>query len=317
MLSRNTVLVSICCLTYNHKAFIRKAIDSFLNQKTKFKFEIVIGEDCSTDGTHEIVLDYFNKYGDLIRVMTSESNVGAINNELRTISACKGKYIAYCEGDDYWTDPYKLQKQVDFLEAHPDYGLVHSDINVLNQETGDVTSAYNKTNHIQIPSGNIYDFLMRPGHFIKTMTVCLRKELLDTYYLSNQQIIRQDWRLIDISLWLMIAQHSKIHYMDEVMATYRLLPESMSRSQSPEKLFAFHQKIRAIRFFFLRKYGTLEENRKLIFKNYYTGLFSDGYNLKNKKIFCHGKAGLKKWGYKLTFKQKVMSLLLSFSGTTQ
>ena len=116
-------LVSIEIITYNHAPFIRQCIEGVLMQKTTFPYELVIGEDCSTDGTREIVLDYAQKYPEIIRVITSESNVGAFENEKRAYFACRGKYIAICEGDDYWTDPDKLQKQVDFLEEHPDYSM--------------------------------------------------------------------------------------------------------------------------------------------------------------------------------------------------
>ena len=92
-------------------------------QQVNFPMEFIIAEDCSTDGTRAICEEYAKKYPDLIRLITSETNVGANPNELRAMKAARGKYIAYCEGDDYWTDPLKLQKQVDFLESHPDYSV--------------------------------------------------------------------------------------------------------------------------------------------------------------------------------------------------
>lgn len=114
-------LVSIVCVTYNHEPYLRQALDSFLMQQCNFPFEIVLAEDCSTDSTREICDEYASKYPDIINYIRSDNNVGAVENEARAIRAAKGKYIALCEGDDYWTDVKKLQKQVDFLEAHPDY----------------------------------------------------------------------------------------------------------------------------------------------------------------------------------------------------
>jgi len=104
-------MVSVVCITYNHGRFIREAIESFLMQETNFKVEILIGEDCSTDGTREIVFDYKKKYPDLIRVITSDPNVGMKANGFRTLNAARGKYIALFEGDDYWEDPYKLENK--------------------------------------------------------------------------------------------------------------------------------------------------------------------------------------------------------------
>lgn len=116
-------LVSIVCITYNHEPYLRKALDSFLMQKTSFAYEIVLAEDCSTDGTRKICEEYAAKYPDIIHYVWSENNVGAVENEARAIRAAKGKYIALCEGDDYWTDSMKLQKQVDFMESHPEYSV--------------------------------------------------------------------------------------------------------------------------------------------------------------------------------------------------
>ncbi|MBM3299903.1 MAG: glycosyltransferase, partial [Deltaproteobacteria bacterium] len=112
-------LASVLMITYNHRPYIAQAIECALNQQTDFPFEIVIGEDCSTDGTREIVFEYQRKHPDVIRVLTSDRNLGPMHNFLRTFDACTGKYVAICEGDDYWHHPEKLKMQVDFLESHP------------------------------------------------------------------------------------------------------------------------------------------------------------------------------------------------------
>jgi glycosyltransferase involved in cell wall biosynthesis len=108
-------------ITYNHERFIREALDGILNQKVNFDLEIIVGEDCSSDNTREILLEYKNKYPNLFQLLLHSPNVGAKQNHILTQSACKGKYIAFCEGDDYWTEPNKLQKQVDFLEKNEEY----------------------------------------------------------------------------------------------------------------------------------------------------------------------------------------------------
>lgn len=116
-------VVSVCMITYNHAQFIEEAIHGILNQKTDFPIELVIGEDCSTDSTREIIERYQQQFSDIIRLLPKCENLGVLKNFYRTLNACSGKYIALCEGDDCWTDPLKLQKQVDFLESHPDYSL--------------------------------------------------------------------------------------------------------------------------------------------------------------------------------------------------
>ena len=116
-------LLSIVTITYNHEPYIRKCIEGILMQQVNFTMEFIIAEDCSTDGTLAICKEYAEKYPNLIQLITSENNVGVIANERRAMKAAKGKYIAFCEGDDYWTDQLKLQKQVDFLEEYPDYSV--------------------------------------------------------------------------------------------------------------------------------------------------------------------------------------------------
>jgi glycosyltransferase involved in cell wall biosynthesis len=116
-----TPLVSICCATYNHQKYLTQAIESFLMQRGSFPIEIVIGDDCSTDRTPQIVQDYAERFPQLVRVIAADANVGVSLNAFRIREAARGKYIALCEGDDYWTDPDKLQKQVDFLERNPEF----------------------------------------------------------------------------------------------------------------------------------------------------------------------------------------------------
>jgi glycosyltransferase involved in cell wall biosynthesis len=118
---KRDLMVSICCITYNQEHFIAQALEGFIMQQTNFEFEIVIGNDCSTDGTSGLLELFREKYPSKITVISNEKNMGCYYNFMNTLKNCKGKYIALCEGDDYWTDPHKLQKQVDFLEKNPDY----------------------------------------------------------------------------------------------------------------------------------------------------------------------------------------------------
>lgn len=136
-----TPLVSICCITYNHAQFIRKCLDGFLMQQTDFPIEILIHDDCSTDGTTEIIREYKAKYPELIFPLYEEENqyqqgkAGEI--DFYNYRRARGKYIAYCEGDDYWIDPLKLQKQVDFMEANPEYSVCFHDYVVCNMWNGE------------------------------------------------------------------------------------------------------------------------------------------------------------------------------------
>ena len=116
--------VSVMCLTYNHKNFIREALDSFVMQKTTFPFEILVHDDASTDGTDDIVREYIAKYPDLVRGVFQTENQFTKTGEypyIHIYKLAKGEYIANCDGDDYWVDPLSLQIRVDFMDAHPEY----------------------------------------------------------------------------------------------------------------------------------------------------------------------------------------------------
>lgn len=120
----NEIKVSISIITYKHAKYIRKCLDSILAQKVNFKYQIVVGEDCSNDGTREILLEYKEKYPDIFVLLLNEQNMGASKNSYNVKLYCTGEYILGCEGDDFWVDEYRLQKQADFLDANPEYVAV-------------------------------------------------------------------------------------------------------------------------------------------------------------------------------------------------
>lgn len=141
-MSTHSPLVSICCLTYNHAPFIHQTIEGFLMQKTNFPIEILIHDDCSTDGTKEIVREYETRYPDVLFPIYEEvnqySNGHQHDMDFFNYLRARGKYIAYCEGDDYWTDPLKLQKQVDFLEDHPEYCVCFHNFSIQYYPSGNI-----------------------------------------------------------------------------------------------------------------------------------------------------------------------------------
>ncbi len=127
-------LVSICMITFNHEAYVTAAIGGVLSQQTSFPIELVIGEDCSSDRTREICAQYEQSNPAIVRVLRNRRNLGVAANFIQTFQACRGKYIALCEGDDFWVDPQKLCKQVEVLESNPAYSMVASNSIVLNEE---------------------------------------------------------------------------------------------------------------------------------------------------------------------------------------
>ena len=124
---REEICVSVLVLVYNHELYLRQAMDSILMQKTQYSYRIIVGEDCSTDNSRNILMDYYKEYPDKIELILYKENVGAERNWVEVAKICSGKYIAYLEGDDYWTDPLKIEKQVSFLEKNEQYiGTAHN-----------------------------------------------------------------------------------------------------------------------------------------------------------------------------------------------
>jgi len=260
-------LVSVKIITYNHAPYIAQAIEGVLQQETSFPFELIIGEDCSTDATREIVLEHQKKYPDIIRVITSDKNVGAIKNSIRTLKACRGKYIAFCDGDDYWHHPQKLQKQVDFLESNPDYGMVHSDYDQLINRTGKIIRSIPKHDNVKIATDNFFEELL-VKNFIGTCTVCARSKLVKQANINNYGHF-ENWMMGDRPLWMEISRHSKIGYIDESLAVYRTLEESASMSKDIKKRLDFGKSSYAVRFYFIEEFGCSEKTKNIVLRDYH------------------------------------------------
>jgi glycosyltransferase involved in cell wall biosynthesis len=222
-----TPVVSVLMITYNHDPYLAEAIEGVIAQKTDFPVELVIGEDGSSDNTRAIALGYQHRYPGLLRVVYSEKNVGAFNNSNRCFHRLRGEFVAYCEGDDYWSDPLKLQKQVGFLRANPDYGMVHSDYDYLMRLFGVWRRVKNRNRlkHGVIPQGGeIYSDLLK-RMFIRTCTMMCRATLLKQHYCSKLR--SQDNPVGDRPIALHLSKLAKIGYIDEPLATYRRTPGSM------------------------------------------------------------------------------------------
>lgn len=172
-------LVCICSITYNHAPYIRQCLDGFLMQKTNFKYEIIIHDDCSTDGTTEIIKEYAEKYPDIIFPIYQTEN--QYSKGVRGMFAkfvfpkAKGKYIAMCEGDDYWTDPLKLQKQVDFLEANQEYTMCSHLCEFYDQKQGKYLYLYPTFKEGETNILRLEDYI-RGGNITQTATLVFRNK---------------------------------------------------------------------------------------------------------------------------------------------
>ena len=208
------ITVSIFLLTYNQEQFIAQTINSILMQKANFKFQIVIGEDCSTDSTRSICETFAAKYSNKIKLLPAlEKNIGLIANYIRTIKACDGKYIAICDGDDYWIDENKLEKQVSFLEENPDYTIVYTKLKKLFPD-----GTFNDSIQRELKQAADFDDLIFEN-VIPSVTVLFRnKQNISAVPTWITNFPYGDWPTY---LWT-LKDGGKIHFMDEITAVYRM-----------------------------------------------------------------------------------------------
>ena len=235
-----TPLVSICCLCYNHEPYIRECLDGFMMQNTNFAFEVLIHDDASTDKSAEIIREYEAKYPDIIKPIYQTENQyskGVGVTRVFQFPRATGKYIAMCEGDDYWTDPYKLQKQVDFLEANKDFAFCFHKVKV-NRDNKIEDDFMQEVNEIT----TICD--LAKGLYVRTLSVIFRSSILKSFSENQKNNISGDY-----SLFLLLSEHGKIKYFNETMGVYRIhdggvwskVNETARKSDSIDKLFKLYK----------------------------------------------------------------------------
>jgi len=217
--------VSVFLITYNHEKYVAKAIESVIAQKVNFDFELIIGEDFSTDNTRAICEQYANKYPALIKLLPSGRNYGMMANARRILQICTGEYIAMCEGDDYWTDVLKLQKQVDFLDANPDFSICFSETEIIDELEWNLPEEqfYPKR---EKDTFTIEDFILSSMSIIPTATMLFRNLLpnpLPAFW--------EDASGGDIIIQLLIGDKGKARFMAEKMAVYRNHAGGITKSE--------------------------------------------------------------------------------------
>lgn len=227
-------MVSVLILTYNQKDWIRQTIESILSQKTTYEYEIIIGEDYSTDGTYEICKEYVYKYPN-VRFAHQTQNLGVAGNFANCIKHSKGKYIMVCAGDDFWHNTNKIQIQVDYMESHPECVICHTDLNVFNVNSGILIENRNQSKGIVPPEGRIQDKILSGKEHISAVTMCLRKEIVDKYVplekYTELKFPREDWPTL-----IIMSAYGDINYIPISTATYRTGHESITNTLDYDKI---------------------------------------------------------------------------------
>lgn len=260
-------LVSISCITYNHASYIRQCLDGFMMQQTNFAFEVLIHDDASTDGTTEIIKEYEAKYPDIIKPIYEEENQwvkGRRGSAVFNFPRAKGKYIAMCEGDDYWTNPHKLQEQVDFLEDHPEFVLCCHGFAEISENDESVFQVWTPKQNRIITLQNFID-----GECcITTLTVMFRQS---TLLYSNYNIYKSK---MDLALFYSLLSLGLGCYAPNVMAVYRKHKGGIWSSINTLKQWAmsFYVKLRILEIekdrnaaIYMYKFLMIKGSRRVIF----------------------------------------------------
>lgn len=279
------VLVSICCISYNQEQFIKDALEGFVMQKTDFPFEIVISDDCSKDGTRKIIEEYKAKYPELIRDISPKENMGSMQNFLYVQRSAKGKYIALCEGDDYWIDPLKLQKQVDFMEAHPNFSMCFTNSVMKNVNTGEEKAAILNAWDEDTPS----ELILYHTDFSGDNLQCCPGHTSTILYRRNQELLddRPAWMdnalTGDIMLFLSLAKYGNAKFLNSKMSVYRVHGGGISSQRYS------YEKVYQERIYIFKNmkafYGHAHDHQiNIVLSHYYYALAK--YTYKSQKLYA-------------------------------
>jgi glycosyltransferase involved in cell wall biosynthesis len=250
------VTLSVCLITYNQAGYIREALDSILMQQVNFTWEIIIADDHSTDGSVEIIREYKNKYPGLIRLLLQDKNVGAAKNWTDLMMASGGDYVAYLEGDDYWTAKDKLSTEVDFLIKNKEYALVCTDYDVLKSAEEEITGNYLGSVHgLKSERDIILTEYLFNRVAIRSLTAVMRRAALMDYFRNTDQSITDNPSAGDLPLWLYLLSRHKVRYLPVSTAMYRVLPGTGSRPSDPDRKRSFQKGVCDILDYFIRENG--------------------------------------------------------------
>lgn len=258
-------LVSVCTITYNHEPYIAEALDSFLMQETDFPFEIVVDDDCSTDNNAQIIKEYADRFPHIIKANLREKNIGMMANAIQNMKRAEGKYIALCEGDDYWTDVLKLQKQADFLEVNLECSFSGHDVNLVS-EVGVFLRKHSQGRANKEWSTDIFDgkkIIGSPMSIPHTSSIFFRKKFFSEDFFSFLGKISGG----DYPLTVLLGANGSCYYLTDTMSCYRQNSQSVSHSrsyiQNPKLIDEIKKTHQQMSFYFDEKFDN-EINNHLI-----------------------------------------------------
>ncbi len=317
-MNNDQIMVSICCVTYNHEKYITETLEGFVSQKTNFPFEVLIHDDASTDKTADIIKEYEKRYPSIIKPIYQVENQYSKNVKIQktyNYPRVKGKYIAFCEGDDYWCNPNKLQMMVNSLEKHADCSICHHAVNIIKENgeyTGDYFPRYKSIKDGVIPSKEYLSLIL----YTKTLYllqfqlsgVMVRTEILNRFIKNRPEYtLKSD--VGDITLFLYMGLVGNAFYISERMSSYR---SGSIGSWNSRNCGTIDKKVRhlEIEINMLDSYD--EYSNKIVHEAVVDGINCRKFAIYRARHDFKGMISLKKFFNLLTFKAKIKELLLCY-----
>lgn len=257
-------LISVIVITYNQERTIGRTLDSILNQRCHLPLEIIIGEDASIDGTRKICETYAERFPKVVKLMEKAPNKGIVDNYFDCLLTCKGKFIADCAGDDYWTDPEKLEKEVYILEREPDVTLVHTAWQYLDERTGETLSAPPSLFPVARTDGKkmleaIITQVEQP--VIHLCTSLYRASTILEAYGEDTRLFRdKSFQCEDLQVAFAMALRGRIAYLPDITLNYTIGGTSASNQSNPQKQFSFVLGTTLLSHYLCEKYQLRSEN---------------------------------------------------------
>jgi glycosyltransferase involved in cell wall biosynthesis len=274
--SKKDIFVSVVMITYDHENYISKAIEGVLMQEIDCEIELIIADDCSPDNTEDIVRNFIINHpkGNKIKYKRHSKNLGMMGNFVWALNQVKGDYIALCEGDDYWTDPLKLQKQVDFLEVNDECGLIITDVDLYYQNFENFEYSIFKNNLSNI---NVNKPIFSYG-YLGNVSWLFRNSIF------KQIELQSSFSDGALCLFYEIALKSKVHFLDDVTSVYRISDNTASRQNSPFKSYLYNLGLLDIQEYYASKFSLKPDEYFCLISKHYLVLLNQAINFSDKNF---------------------------------
>lgn len=307
------VMISVIVITYNQETTIGRTLDSVLQQKCCHPYEIVIGEDCSSDKTLEICKQYAQKYPDKIRLLANKQNKGLIDNYWDCILASSGEYIADVAGDDFWTDDRKLEKQIKILQENPNVSLVHTAWSFYEEKSGCVISKSNVKCEFENARQLQFAILTQTDEpIIHLCTSMYRKDMILEAYKADIQLFRdKKYCCEDLQIGFVLAGMGKVVYIDDNTLNYSIGHTSISNTKEEKKQFEFVLGTSRLRYYLARKYGFINSEFEQFMQKKIFALQMHAFRCRDKILAQTAHQCGSEWNVKFDLRNKLLAIIIS------